>query len=320
MTDTISTETPQDSAGIPTDADAPRLIINPAVAIIRCSDNEVFVRHGSRSSSTHRIEDTKNRRQLANFTEAFSSPVTAEEAATASGLDPQTAAEFTRHLLDGKALITEAARDYGYLVAGMGVDKAPPPAVVVVLGEGRVAEAIARQLGDLLAAEVPVVGELAGSFESSDLVVVASDTLNPGLFYDADEAAMETGTPWQLVYVDGGEAMVGPTFVPGITVSYYDLDTMDEAGRTMRMDYQFMKTAAPSIPATAQVPLAVADLAASYASFAALQHLTGKGSFLENHVLRIDVERLHIIRDRVIRLARTPRDIASRDDLRHPFL
>ncbi|MDJ0312185.1 hypothetical protein [Arthrobacter sp. H35-D1] len=316
MTQTIINQT--DTTQAP--ADAPRLLVNPAVAIIRCSDNEVFIRHGSRSATSHRIEDTKGRGRLANFAEAFAVPRTVTEAASSTDTDALDAAEFTQHLLDGHALIPDADRNYGYAIAGLGSPGIPAAAQLAVVGEGRVGTAVARQLTDLLRRPVEQAAELITAFEDCDFVVVAADALNPGLFYDADEAAMETGTPWQLVYVDGGEVMVGPTFIPGMTVGYYDLDTMDESGRTMRMDYQFLKTATAAVPATAPVPYAVADLAASYASLSVLQHLTGKGSFLENHVLRLDLERMHVIRDRVMRLARTPRDLANRNDLRHPFL
>lgn len=304
----------------PTTTEEPCLLVNPAVSILRCSDNEVFIRHGSRSTTSHRIEDTKNRGRLADFAEAFAVPRTVSEAAQSTDTDPADAAEFTEHLLDGHALLRDVDSAYGYAIAGLGGAVVPTTAQLAVVGTGRVSTALVRQLSDLLHRPVEQVDDVVAAFEDCQLVVVAADALNPGLFYDADEAAMETGTPWQLVYVDGGEVMVGPTFIPGLTVGYYDLDTMDEAGRTMRMDYQFLKTATAAVPATAEVPCVIADLAAAYASLAVLQHLTGKGSYLENHVLRLDLERMHVIRDRVMRLARTPRDLANRNDLRHPFL
>jgi len=312
------TTAPDARAAVP-DA-GPRLAVNPAVSVIRCSDDEVFLHHGSRSASTHRIEDTRHRGRFADFAAGFTSAATAREVGDRLGIDPDDAAEFAQHLRDGSALLTEDAARYGYVIAGLGAHTAPAVADVAVVGRGRVAASVARQLADLLDRPVDVADDVVEAFEANDLVVVAADRIDPGLFYDADEAATATGTPWQLVYVDGGEVIVGPTFVPGLTVGYYDLDTMDEAGRTMRMEYQYLKSAVPEVAATAAVPLLVADLAASYAGVAVLQHLTGKGSFLENHVLRVDLERLHVIRDRVIRLARTPRDLASRDDLRHPFL
>jgi hypothetical protein len=298
----------------------PRLVVNPAIAIVRCSENELFLRSGSRSSTTHRIEDTKNRGTLAGFAVAFREASTVTEAAERVGIPLEDATEFAQHLLDGKALIGEESARFGYLIAGLGVEKMPVDVDIAILGTGRLADAIAGQMADFLGREPERSDDIVGAFEANSFVIVAADTMQPGLFYDADEASAETGTPWQLVYVDGGEIMVGPTFIPGLTADYYAVDTMDEAGRTMRMEYQFFKSAVPEVPATAVVPRMIAELAASYASVAVLQHVTGAGSYLENHVLRIDLERMHVIRDRVMRLARTPRDLGSRDDLRHPFL
>lgn len=298
----------------------PRLIVNPAVAIVRCSDNELFLRSGSRASTTHRIEDTKSRGTLASFALSFREASTVSEAAQHVGISIDDATEFAQHLLDGKALISEDSAHFGYIVAGLGMENPPVDVDVAILGTGRLADAIAGQMADLLGREPERSDDVVGAFEASTFVIVAADSLQPGLFYDADEASAETGTPWHLVYVDGGEIMVGPTFIPGLTADYYAVDTMDEAGRTMRMEYQFFKSAVSDVPATAVVPRMIAELAASYASVAVLQHVTGAGSYLENHVLRIDLERMHVIRDRVMRLARTPRDLGSRDDLRHPFL
>lgn len=298
----------------------PILVLNPAVSVIRCSDNEVFIRHGSRSTSSHRIEDTEGRGRLASFVEAFAHPTRLSAAASTTDTALADAREFVKHLCDGKALLTEAEARYAHLVAGLAGGGVPQTTAVCVAGQGRVADAVARQLSDLLGTPVGQEASLVEAFETADLVVVASDHPNPGLGYDADEAAAATSTPWQMVWVDGSEAVVGPTFVPGMTASFYDMDTMDESGRTMRTEHQFLTTAVPAVAGTSPVPLVVADLAASYASLAVVQHLTGRGSFLENHLLRVDLERMHVIRERVMRLARNPRDVASRDDLRHPFL
>lgn len=296
------------------------LVLNPAVAVVRCTNDEVFIKLGSRSTGTHRITDSDARGQLADFVELFTQPRTTEDAAAQAGIAPETAQEFVDALREGKALIDESERDFGFFLAGLRTPSLPQQARVAVLGEGRVAEAVCRQLGDALQRDVTITADVEAAFDEHDFVVVASDRMRPDLGYDADQAAETTQTPWQLVFVDGVEAIVGPTFVPGHTGSYYDYDTMDESARTMRMDHLFFKTAPETVPAAAPTPVFVADLAASYAVAAVLQHLTGKGSYLENSVLRIDLERMHVIRDRVMRLPRNPRDMASRDDLRHPFI
>lgn len=178
----------------------PRLVLNPAISIVQCSDNELFLKSGSRSTSTHRIEDTKGRGSLARFALAFQEASTVAQAAGLAGIHEPDAAEFAEHLLEGKALITENSAHFGYFLAGLGAAQVPQNVHATVIGSGRIAESVSRHLGDMLGTPLQRTGDVIEAFEGYDFVVVASDSLQPGLFYDADEAAAETGTPWQLVF------------------------------------------------------------------------------------------------------------------------
>ncbi|MFV0375203.1 hypothetical protein [Microbacterium sp.] len=138
---TLTTPVPTEAV---TDTDTePTLHLNPAVAVIRCSDNEVFLRHGSRSSATHRIEDTNGRGVLADFALAFAEPRTVSAVAAELGIPSEDASEFASHLLDGRALVTEQSVRSGYVLAGLGHDLGRVDTEVSIVGEGRVADAIA---------------------------------------------------------------------------------------------------------------------------------------------------------------------------------
>ena len=60
--------------------------------------------------------------------------------------------------------------------------------------------------------------------------------------------------------------------------------------------------------------------AASYITSSVLQELLGVGSHLEGFFLRIDLDRLEVIRQKLTRLARCPACALERPNLRHPFL
>lgn len=295
-------------------------LVNPAVSVIRSSADEIIAHLGSRSRSSHRISDGESRGRLADFVTAFATPRAPAAVAATIGLDAETTAEFFEHLTRGQVLIPAEQARYSYLASGLGLAPADLAHEVAVVGTGRVADAVARQLADLLETPVSAGADLVDAFADADLVVVASDRPDPALGYDADEASRATDTPWHLTYLDGFELMVGPTFVPGVSANYYDFDSMDESARVLRMQYLFEKTGRPVVGKTLTVPAFAADLAASWATLAVAQHLWGRGSFLEGYLMRVDLERMQVVRDKVMRLPRNPVDMGVRTDLRHPFL
>lgn len=297
-----------------------QLIVNPAVSIIRGSDDEIMSRFGSRSRSSYRITDTDGHGVLADFVRAFVSPARPSEVASYFGIDNDTRDKFVEKLTEGSLLIKPEQARYSQIISGMHITPNSDDQTLIVVGTGRIAESVASNLSDLTSSDIEISQDLETAFYESDFVVVCSDRLNQTLFYDADECARASEKPWHLSYLDGSEIIVGPTFIPGITTNYYDRDTLDESARTLRFEHQYMASATPEIKAHAPVPLFIAQMAAGWTTAAVAQHLWGPGSFLEDHVLRIDLERMQIIRDRVLRLARNPVTVGSRSDLRHPFI
>lgn len=310
---------PEEVGRVAEDEDG-RLLVNPAMKIVRANADEIFVEVGSRSRMTHRIEDSQVRGGLADFVSRFRSPQDPEVVAAELGLESGTAAEYIEHLIEGRVLIPAHQARYSYLVSGFGWDPGARPATVAIAGAGRIAENVAWQLSELLTESPQRHENVATAFDGADLVVVASDRPNPGLCYDADELAQAMGTPWHLTYFDGFELMVGPTFRPGASANYYDFDSMNEAARVMRTPYLYGRFARAELEPTAELPAFMAAQAASWTVIAIAQHLWGQGSFLEGYVMRIDLERMEVMKDRVLRLPRNPVDMGARIDLRHPFL
>ncbi len=84
---------------------------------------------------------------------------------------------------------------------------------VVVVGEGLLAD---RVCGELSAQyEVVRCTNLeAGVPETTDLVMVLDDTLNPSIHKKAEEALRPTGIPWLRGFVSFGEGVIGPLVRP----------------------------------------------------------------------------------------------------------
>lgn len=296
------------------------LVINPSVNVIRSTSNEVFVEVGTRSRYTHRISDDKSRGLLADFVLNFEEAQNVNVVVKKLGIDEETRRDFVEYLTRGRVLLPPEQVGYSYLLTGFKWNPAEHDVAITILGQGRVAEAITSQLSELVPHPVVSTSSAEEAFDDADFVIAAMDGIDLGLCYDADELSRATQTPWHLTRVDGFEVLVGPTFIPGSGVNYYDLDTMDEAARVMRTPFLYSKAADPEVKQTAPLPAFVASIAAGWTTVAAAQHLWGKGSFLEDHIMRIDLERMEIIRDKVLRLPRNPVDMGMRADLRHPFL
>lgn len=152
---------------VPADLDA-RLVLNPSVSVIRCNDDEVVASLGSRARSTHRIQDAQGRHKLADFVLAFAAPTEPVSVAATLGLDTDTATEFTRHLLDGQVLIAEEASHYSWLLSGFGLPAVNTDVAVAVVGSGRIAQSVCRQLGSLLGTELVPGDAVGAAFDDGD--------------------------------------------------------------------------------------------------------------------------------------------------------
>ena len=293
------------------------LVLNPSVQIIRSTDDEVVVRFGSRGRSSQRINDGKRRGVLSDVVFAFAGGAPSSDVVAAHG---PAAQDIVDDLRSRGILLAEADQRFGFLTAGYGSSEVSVSSLAVV-GEGALTQHCARFLSDALAGRVEVarVPALAPQDEPAEFLVCVADAPSLGFFYDVNEYALTHGVAWHGGYLDGPELVAGPLFRPGVTGCYHDFDVMDEAGRSMKIDHLFMKlNGGPAEPAA--VPEFVGALAASYITSSVLQELLGVGSHLEGFFLRIDLDRLEVIRQKLTRLARCPACALERPNLRHPFL
>lgn len=299
------------------DTHGARLATNPALHLIRSTNDEIIVRFGSRGRATQRIADSQRRGILADLLFLFEDGARCDEVCERFGGDGE---ELITSLLKSGVLVPESELAFGFHIAGYGT-AIPEISSLNVIGEGRFAGECFRLLNDALGKKVAVktIPQIEVDSEPADMTVCVADSPATGFFYDMNEYALSYNAVWHGGYLDGPEILVGPLFVPGETGCYHDFDVMEESGRSMKLDHLFMKMNGASAVAT-QVPEFVASLAASYLTASVLQHVLGVGSHLEGHLLRIDLDRLEIIRQRATRLARCPACNENRPDIRSPFL
>jgi ribosomal protein S12 methylthiotransferase accessory factor len=151
-------------------------------------------------------------------------------------------------------------------------------------------------------------------------VVVATDHLRPALSHAFNTWAAEMSRPWLNVTTDGTELLVGPIVVPGQTACFNCLEIQDEATRQYRHDFLVYKDAIERDGSLAAVSTPAAYLAASWAALAVAQFEQSGPCFLVDRLLRIDLDRLDVVAQRVFALPRCPVCARTRHDLRHAFL
>lgn len=297
-------------------------VVNPSLQVIRSSDDEIVIKFGSRSKTSRRLKDDARRAILGDLVQAFTLPSTIADAHGSMAADPEALQEMTRSLIEQKVVVSEQDAVYSFLTVGMNVENVADLLTksINLVGTGKIASRLRDQLADIGLTAAVTTDVSAETFEDADLTIVASDTPNMSLFFDANEAALVTDRPWHAVYADGAEIVVGPLFRPGYTGCFHDYDTMDESARSLRLDYLYYKSGLQGAPMVTALPLFAADLAASYAAASIVQHASGRGSFLEGSFLRIDLERLEIIREQLLQMPRCPACIQNKPHLRHPFI
>lgn len=332
--------------------------VNPTLEIIPCTEDEILVRRGSRSTFSRIIKDESSRGLLLNTIEAFREPTTTDAArqVATTGSDDDFDA-LVAHLVEEGVLVDETHSIPTIYDAASTLE--PEIAIatkrVGILGLGPVGHEVARHLADAgvvemvglddrVRADEAVSTVFAQNFESidvtiiegsmsdedaieslfveSDFVLVAIEAFRPTTLHLANLASIDHETPWMPVYADGDEVIIGPFIVPGITPCFNEFEIQHEAARALRTEYLLYKESlldadAPQLSAIAGP---VASAAASWASLAVLPFLTGGHSFLEAGTIRMDFERLDVIRERLLKIPRCPACDSLRPDYRHPFL
>lgn len=344
MTETLDGGVP---AASPTPADgAPqqtgdRLVRNPYLTLVQCTDDEVLLRHGARSRYSRVLRDDGRHRVLGPLLREFAVPQVPGEVletfADRAGADELTA--LVDQLADEGVLVAEGSSTftmYRSIVGGRPVRPLAATSVAVV-GQGAVGAQLTTQLTGLGVGDVPVLSadsagapegadiddeRLADLLDGSDLVVLALDGFRPSLLHRINRAAVAAGRPWLPVYADGSELIIGPLVVPGESPCYNEHEIQHESSRALRGEYQLYSEELARRTADDIPPLLgpYAAIGASWAAIGIAPFLVDGASFLVGRAIRVDFERLEITQEHVLRLPRCPVCTEHRPSFRHPFL
>lgn len=330
--------------------------VNPTLQIIPYTEDEILVRRGSRSTFSKIIKDEAQRGLLINTVEAFRKPVPTNVAreSVRAGTDDDFDALVT-YLMEQGVLVDETHSIATIYDRNSSLDSVSAIANkrIGMIGLGPIGKEILKHLADagttsimglddrrgddlkkLIATSHPglkfdvVEGTLSDEeaievlFVENDFVLVAIEAFRPTVLHLANLASISHERPWIPVYADGDEVIVGPFIVPGVTPCYNEFEIQHEAARALRTEYLIYKESLleEGPPSLSAVAGPVASIAASWASLAVLPFLIGGQSFLESGTLRIDFERLDVIRERLLKIPRCPACDSIRPDYRHPFL
>jgi bacteriocin biosynthesis cyclodehydratase domain-containing protein len=159
-------------------------------------------------------------------------------------------------------------------------------------------------------------------FSKCDFVVTALEAFSPTMLHVANEIALAQGKPWMSAYVDGCEALIGPLYVAGETLCYNEFEIQNEASTRLQADYLLYKEtiAQDGVGARHLVMPPVLSMMSGWIATAALQFLVTQRSFVVGRCVRIDLERLAVDYQDVLRLPRCPACAAQRPSYRHTLL
>ncbi|MFI8484825.1 TOMM precursor leader peptide-binding protein [Streptomyces rubrogriseus] len=322
-----------------TDRSGTRLVRNPYLTVVQCTDDEVLLRHGARSRYSRVLRDDGRHRVLGPLLRAFAEPRLPDDVVGrfADRADKEQLAGLVGQLADDGVLVPE---DAGLLAMHDSLRDGSPvrgleQTTVGLVGGGSVATQLRAQLTELGVGEVsaPAAGtagldgadgdeQLAGLLDGTDLLVLALDGLRPALLHRLNRAAVAAGRSWLPVYADGSELIVGPLVVPGESACYNEHEIQHESSRALRHEYQLYSEELSRRTADDLPPLLApyAAIAASWAAIGAVRYLVDGASFLVGRALRIDMERLEVTQEHVLRLPRCPVCTEQRPSFRHPFL
>jgi len=335
-----------DDLGGPAAATAPGLprstsvVVNPHLHIVRCSDDEIVVKHGSRSMFSEIIADTERTGLLGRVLDRLRSPGCIDQLLGEGLLNEEDcllAAGAMQYLFE-RGVLVPAEHDLTkvYIDTFLGTDRRLADARIGIVGDGTVAARIAtsmKSMGlgqvDLLddttepgaARETPSESELDRVFGTHDFVVLALDGFSPKALHATNSAAISAGVPWMSVFFDGSEAVIGPTYVPGETCCYFEFEFQHEASLTLKNEYVLFKEAAGTAGGPRGFVLPpYAEVAAGFGATSAIEFLTSGKSFTIERAVRINFERASIDYQDVLRLPRCPACATKRAPYRHLFL
>jgi bacteriocin biosynthesis cyclodehydratase domain-containing protein len=323
-------------------ASSERLMLNPYVRVLRCSDDEIVVRHGTRSLYSEVISDATRKHVLARLVDRLGAPATrAELAIDVPCTEDGMLDEAVTYLLERRVLVPET-QDWrpAYFDTFYGRSEGLAQHAIGVIGDGALARRMCTSLAALSPEAILVLGDspsgypdavelrsavepsaLARVFTDSDFVAVLPDRYSPRVLHLANEAALATDTPWMCAFFDGHEAVIGPAFVPGQSGCYAEFESQAEASLMQINESLLLKEALyRDGEASGVLPQHHVDVAGGFAVDAVIRLLLGGTSYAVGRAMRIDFERASVDYQNVLTLPRCPACQHTRGPYRHLFM
>lgn len=157
----------------------------------------------------------------------------------------------------------------------------------------------------------------------SDFVIAASEVFKSSFFHAIDMAAIDTGTPWISIFLDGSEACIGPVYVPGDTCSYNEFEIQREASLSVsHTDYYTYKEAMNASGIGTNFFSLPAHLSATsgFAASAVASFIGYGESYLIGRCFRLNFEKPYVDFEEILKLPRSPSTAATRQGYRHTFM
>lgn len=273
--------------------------------------DEIFVRDGARAAFSKVIKDPRHRMLLTRVVQHTTEPVTAAELADRLKASLTDTTELIDQLLEAGVVVPVVA--------------AVPPLSVQLVGDGRLAEYLRRNLAELdhivlREQDGPSSEQTLPDLTDVALVVVATDHLRPALNHEINAACHDARVPVMFSYIDGSELTIGPLVLPGESACYLCFDMQDEGARHLRDEYLIYKNSLDRDAPTNGAERAGALLAAGWATVAVSRYVPGETDFLVGRILRVETSRMEVMAHRILQIPRCPVCSAVRPDLEHTFL
>lgn len=308
---------------------------NPHVTVIAHSSDEVVITHGTRSMSSEVVRDTEHHGVLRALLERLNEPASLEGLVAEGTLDgtPVEALADALQYLERRGVIVDAAltpsESYARTIGRVTGDHEVDP--VVLAGAG----ALAQRLRDRLGAELgdaptgmrthPAAADgdaLRAAMSGAELWVLALDEPSPTALHAVNDAAIETGTAWMPVQMDGSEGIIGPVCLPGETACYLEFELQTESAsrgiETLLELKEHRRRAEPRLSPW-RAPHHV-DIVGGLAVEAVLSFMRTGACFALERALRFDFERSQLDTQDVLRIPRCPACGPLRAPYRNPFL
>jgi bacteriocin biosynthesis cyclodehydratase domain-containing protein len=149
--------------------------------------------------------------------------------------------------------------------------------------------------------------EVESAIGESDLTIVAFEQPRLSILHRVNRLCLSEGRPWLMATVDGNLGQAGPLFAGNNSSCFNCLEALRTS--TLSADHvakRFRQHIARSKRSFFAALPSYADIVAGYTALAAVQHLIGRGAYLQSRLLTINFEHMFLDVEDVLKLPRCP--------------